>query len=452
MGEIVFERDESMDVSEVIKRYKDLIGAYFSKVDQKNIAESIVKDFRKVLDAKKIILYGAGCVGRDFVHLFREMGIAPVYVVDKNWEEIKECCGIRVMDPVFLKQIGNPDEYILIAASDRKLFREIWEDIQRLETNFSRMECGHDIHILLQSAWCMLKAENGHEINLRNCYECTCLDNTCRSLCRYLKRMNGYEDQLGSGTEKVEMIGYLLSNVCTLNCKNCCESVPYMPEGTRHFVPAEQVVQDIQKLSAACRYLILLEFIGGEPFLHPQLSQILKEVLKIRNIGMIHIFTNGTVVPDDELCGVLKSQRITVYLSNYQISYPQQLKEKVGQTTGRLDAHGVLYFFGKKQSWMDFSSYELQCDKEEELKKKYPDCFLHNCNRLMEGELYVCPHQYAGIRLGKLERKDVIPIHAYTDEGLAEALDTWKANAYIDACRYCSMPYNAPVVLSGEQL
>lgn len=441
-----------MGITEVIGKYKKYIGLYSSMVDTKELAEQIVSDFQCVLREKQIILYGAGCVGRDFVQLFREMGILVAHVAAKNWREAGMCHGIVVENPEVLRQVENPEDYILIAACDRKIMPEICRDIQKLKTSFDHVECGHDIHILLQSAWCMLKSGNGQKINLRNCYECTCLDNTCKSLCSYLKRMNGYTEETGTGTDKVEMIGYLLSNVCTLKCKNCCESVPYMPENIRHFVPADQVVRDITKMSAACRYLILLEFIGGEPFLHPQLPQILNEVLQIKNIGMIHIFTNGTVVPKDELCRALHNSRITVYLSNYQVSYPQRFKEKVDQTVSVLEACGIQYFFGKKQNWMDFSGYTLQCEDEEKLIRKYPDCFLHNCNRLMEGELYVCPHQYAGIKLGKLDSENVIHIHEYTDDKLAEQLEIFKKYPYIEACKYCTMPYDADVVLSGEQL
>lgn len=441
-----------MTISEVINKYKKLIGIYSSQVSDEEQARDIVQDFRDVFSGKQVIIYGAGCVGRDFVLLFTEMEIPIAHIVAKNWKETVEFHGISIENPDVLIAIDNPDEYILIAACDRKIMPDMVSDLKKMGTNFTDMLCGHDIHMLLQSSWCMLKAIDGREINLKNCYECTCLDNTCKSLCCYLKKKNRYDENTATGTEKVQMIGYLLSNICTLNCKNCCESVPYMPTEQKHFVPGTVVVQDILKMSAACQFLILLEFIGGEPFLHPELSYIIKEVLNITNIGMVHIFTNGTVIPSDELCKKLNNERVTVYLSNYQVSYPERFKDKVPQTVNKLEQWGIHYFFGKKQNWMDFSGYELQCEREDALINKFPDCFLHNCNRLMNGELFVCPHQYAGIKLGKLPKENVIDIYSYSDEQLAEELGKFKDMPYISACKYCSMPYNAPTVLSGEQL
>lgn len=441
-----------MKILEVIDKYKGLIGIYSSQIEDASSADQIIRDFREAFSGKKIIIYGAGCVGRDFVLLFSEMNIPIEHVVAKDWAENTKCIGITVENPDILRTIDRSDEHVLIAACDRRIMSELVDDLKKLGTDFDDMVCGHDIHMLMQSAWCMLKAEDGRNIDLENCYECTCLDNTCKSLCKYSKRVNGFDEAEADGTDKVQMIGYLLSNICTLNCKNCCESVPYMPKDTKRFVPSETVIRDIEKMSSACRFLILLEFIGGEPFLHPELPDILERVLQIRNIGRIHFFTNGTVIPSDALCEKLSNERVTVYLSNYQVSYPDQFKDNVKKTVEKLEKYRVRFLFGKKQNWMDFHSYELQDEEESQLRKKFPDCFLHNCNRLMDGRLYVCPHQYAGIKLGKLENENTIDIHAYSVEQLAKELEKFKDYPYISACKYCAMPYNAPTVLSGEQL
>ncbi len=441
----------AMGVSEIVQKYKHFIGRYSSQVDTLESAEQIICNFRSALAEKDIILYGAGCVGRDLAVLLMEMGIKISKIVDKNWTDIGVCGGISVESPESLKSAEAMENSIAIAACDRRQMSEILRDIEELHAGIKNIECGHDIHMLLQSAWCMTKAVNDRGITLKNCYECTCLDSTCISLRTYLKKMNQYEEHQECGTDKVQMIGYLLSNICTLNCKNCCEAVPYMPKKMKRFIPAERVINDINKMSSACSFLTLVEFIGGEPFLHPQLPQVIKEVLKIPNVGMVHIFTNGTVIPSDELCSVLGNSRITVYISNYQVSYPDKFKGEASQTANKLEQYEVPFFFGKKQNWMDFTTFELKEENEEKLSSKFNDCFLHNCNRLMDGKLYVCPHQYAGIQLGYLEEANIIDIYAYTDQQLAEELDKFKGWTYLQACRQCPMP-DAPIVLSGEQI
>ena len=52
---------------------------------------------------------------------------------------------------------------------------------------------------------------------------------------------------------------------------------------------------------------------------------------------------------------------------------------------------------------------------EEKLTQGFSDCFLHNCNRLYKGRLFVCPHQYAGLTLGELTTdNETMNIHEYS--------------------------------------
>ena len=55
----------AMGVSEIVQKYKHFIGRYSSQVDTLESAEQIICNFRSALAEKDIILYGAGCVGRD---------------------------------------------------------------------------------------------------------------------------------------------------------------------------------------------------------------------------------------------------------------------------------------------------------------------------------------------------------------------------------------------------
>lgn len=249
------------------------------------------------------------------------------------------------------------------------------------------------------------------------------------------------------------MIGYSLGTICTLRCKNCCDFIPYMPANMREFVPTENVIRDIEKIAPACEFITFIEFIGGEPFLHPGFSKILNRVKKIKNIGALDIFSNATVIPSDELCKELANERIAVYLSNYKATLKKQLLDKREETINKLQSYGINFLVGEKMDWKDFSGFELVKTVSESYQT-YDDCFLHNCNRTYDGVLYVCPHQYAGIRLKKLKElpKETIHIHDCTPEELAFEMEAIKRLHAIDACQYCTMPHKAKSVPSGEQL
>ena len=443
-----------MNILEFEKKYlKDAHVFEVDKVYTETEAQQIVEDFKTALDGQKIILWGAGTIGRAFYHLLQELKFSVSAVVDRRGKEANFPYEVEIFatDDPNVKNVCN--DSLIIVTANRSIYDNIKQDISDAGISLDNVICGHYIHMVVQLALCMLKVydPNG-KIILKDCVECTHLDNTCWGLNQYVKRLNGYVDN-GKGTKAVRMIGYALGNICNLRCRNCCESVPYMPAGIKAFVPFDAVVKDIEKIASACNFLTLLEFIGGEPFLHPDLIKILNHVKDIQNIGFIHIFSNGTVIPSDELCETLADERIVIYISNYKATLKQTLLDKREKTLEKLQSYNVNYFVGKKMDWKDFSGFDVVKSKVEALKS-YDDCFLHNCNRTHNGILYICPHQYAGIKLNKLQEfpNETIHIHDYTSEELAAKLETFKKIPMINACLYCTMPHKAISVPSGEQL
>jgi hypothetical protein len=53
-----------------------------------------------------------------------------------------------------------------------------------------------------------------------------------------------------------------------------------------------------------------------------------------------------------------------------------------------------------------------------------------------------------------LRKHDIecIDIGKYRNGDLGRALDAFESVGFIDACRYCTMPYDAVVVPAGEQM
>lgn len=215
------------------------------------------------------------------------------------------------------------------------------------------------------------------------------------------------------------------------------------------------MIENCRKVADACQFTMYLELIGGEPFLHPDIAYILRELLKINDVGYIKVFTNGTVVPDEELCAVLKDPRIVIVWSNYQDTVKGELLDNVNRTREIFAKESIEYIYSMSKTWLDFSSFDYADKSEEDLEKDFEDCFLANCHRLYEGVLYRCPHQYAAMRLGKIQidEHDCVDINkAGSLEELSGKLFEFKNLQYVDACRYCVVPYKAQEVPAGEQL
>jgi MoaA/NifB/PqqE/SkfB family radical SAM enzyme len=255
-----------------------------------------------------------------------------------------------------------------------------------------------------------------------------------------------------AGGAGITLIGCILGSICSLKCKHCVEHVPYIAKENKRFIPKETILRDIQTLAAACEFVAVLDLVGGEPFLHPELPEIVSEVRKISNIGIVNVFTNGTIMPDKALLESLTMDFCTVDLSNYSKNLSVQQRERIINTEKTLVDAGVTMFRAKNFSWFDTLSFEKNDDSEELLKERYGKCGLRDCYRLYDGKLFRCLHHYAGYVTGNIPLDNsVVNVHE-DNETLVERLNTFVSLPYIEACRYCNMPYKAQSVSSGIQL
>jgi organic radical activating enzyme len=412
---------------------------------------NILEQFKAEIGNKAIVLYGASMIGVAAYRSLTELGFRIANIFDRNAEQIKNIDGFPVNTPNLLSEIT--DETLVYISASSVTSKFILSDISGLGNNFTVTLNGEHVTEILQSVMCAKRRENNRNGKLSECGICGVLDNHCPVFRKRGEDIIGSIDNNGQVKSKLNsMIGYTLGKICSLNCKHCCESIPLYSREQRKFIPYDVVINDINRLASVCEYITKVEFIGGEPFMHPKLADIISSVLKIKNVAFVQIFTNGTIIPKDELCQLFANERLAIHISEYShVTTPQQ-KIKLEQTKALFDKHKVDYVVGSGKKWLDFSSYEYRDDDSSLLKKRYEACFLHWCNRLSEGELFVCPHHYAGVNLGYIKRQqDVIRIHELNEEELASAIDVFKSIEYSEACKYCKMPWDAPVIYGAEQ-
>lgn len=121
----------------------------------------------------------------------------------------------------------------------------------------------------------------------------------------------------GLGEMQTQHTCILLEDItqqCNLCCPNCFASSSPQAAG---FVSIERILQNIdQRLERENGQIDVLMLSGGEPTIHPQLTELLEQILQ-RNIIRILINSNGIeIAQNDELLDFLAqhNQRIEVYL------------------------------------------------------------------------------------------------------------------------------------------
>lgn len=403
------------------------------------------------LKKKDVVIYGAGTAGEHFYDVLNNKGISPICYLDKSASKIQSLKGIPVFDPDRITALKNDNWVVIVAVNGIQTSLEIFSYLQKSKPSIPIFNGLHLMRVLNFNE-CINKHKNKEFFNILKCAKCGIDVKKCCLFTSFLKRESKYNFSETGGSKKFDWCGYILGQICTLKCECCCESIPHIKN--RAFVKAIVAISDISKLADACEYLERLEFIGGEPFLHPELALIIEAALLMKKVGYIYIFTNGSVLPNDELCHVLKNPRIIVHISNYSSEWPENTPNMVEDVKIRFDVNGIKYIFLENSNWLDISKFEANGLSSSVLRKEFSKCFINHCHRLYNGILYRCPHQFAGIQMNKLKLipGQYVNIQSLTSKDLADALDDFEDIKFLNSCGYCSMPVGPLQVPAGRQV
>ena len=217
-----------------------------------------------------------------------------------------------------------------------------------------------------------------------------------------------------------------LTTLCTLNCENCMQFLPYWKAGHRKENSIEQIGKDLAIYFQSVDYLLDLDVVGGEPFLYRDIKAFIRLVgEKYRDrIGYVGFITNGTIVPDDETLELLARYRMDVSISDY--SEDIEYRHKIPELIEKLEAYGIDYMHNKNIDWFDFGFPKDKYHYEGEAAVAHMQCCNSIEHILDEGKLFYCGMEWSAqkgglypieekayvdleaIAAGKRERKDIL--------------------------------------------
>lgn len=432
-----------------------IIGEYVS-CNILNQKYGIAEKFLRILKGFKIIIYGAGAAGTSLLSALRQNGMEPDFFVDRRYRECHSVNGIKVCPPEMLAAVSSENAIVILAINAEviRIFRkEPFENIKKFNPAIEVLPIGADVISILKFVHCHRRLQNNGRFNLTECLDCGGETRLCDIYQQYLYKIAvGHKTLADRKSKKFDWFGYIMGQYCSLKCKDCCEHVPYYKNPV--FSKRETIISDCQKIAASCEFIRYIELVGGEPFLHPDFKEVLEGLLQIENVGYVKIFTNGTVVPKEEILRILENNRIVVDLSNYTSQATGRLLENIYETMEKLKEHNIRYVYSESKEWTDWGDFHDRGRSEQELAYNFEHCFCANCHRVFQGILYRCPHQYAGIQRGLMgyTEGEYIDLNAHDYDTLAQKLDAFEELKFTDGCRRCDMPFDCPVVPAGLQL
>lgn len=381
----------------------------------------MTKENEKVLEVirntgKQVILFGAGQYGKEAASCIKEY-FPEIHVVgffDNNWI----LWGKRIIDDLYCMKPtdswGNAVCLITISANYQR-------DVKRQVSNLG-----------------FEKIYEWESIEQPNRYQQKCVD------------------LLNKRTPK-KKIYYVIDIVehCNLNCQMCDH---FAPLSDRYFMTIESYCRDMERMAELFGEdipFICLE--GGEPLLHPEIAQFIREASKILPKTEIQIFTTGLNLPNmnQDFWSACRECRVILAITKYPISFEYEIIEKLAVENGV-----ELRYFGGDITVKTSMHKPIDMEGKQNPYESFHSCYMANgeCVDVKNGRLYPCTFaanlHIFNKRFGKnieITSRDYIDLYTEVD---ADKIREFLCNP-ISACRYCKVAewsYNHPWRISQKKI
>lgn len=189
---------------------------------------------------------------------------------------------------------------------------------------------------------------------------------------------------------------------CNLNCRGC-EHYSSISEPV--FADLANTVRDLERLAELFESIEQIYLLGGEPLLHPQVEEFVRETRRIFPATRLYVMTNGVLVTrmPESFWETLAQHDVTLLCDSYPINIPHDKIDELGR------AHGVTIEWMKPAE--EFFKIPLDPAAGSDPARSFDRCRgLSNCAIVRDGCLYPCAHiAYADIPAKKFDLPSILP-------------------------------------------
>lgn len=265
---------------------------------------------------------------------------------------------------------------------------------------------------------------------------------------------------------RLNHVGVISTMRCTLRCKLCCAGTPYM-KYDKERDSLERMTKSFEMLFRMVEYVDKFSIGGGEPLTRADLPELIEFVIGYRDqIGAVEIVTNGTLMPQESLLGVLRKykEKVEVQVDHYGIHSP--CADQIGAllTENGIKSR-VRMYYGEEchcGGWVDFGDFSLKHPTKEEQIALYNKCAYHlhiyeSGVAYADGLLFTCGKQFIALEKGVADVDDgsyvnLLDSSASVEEKQKELIRLLEIDSP-SACAYCNgMCEDSPRFMPAEQL
>ncbi len=396
----------------------------------------------------EIIIWGAGHLGTALGKELFNRNLSLSCYWDLKADNIKSCNGYPVYHP--FHNVRTEGRVLIIFGVTSGLIQAA--SIEKLKNKGYEYIPGMKVY---QELMCPLSLDN-YDIT-ECCKRVECNVDTCDKL-NHLIFQKYYEP------EKILLeTGYLfITQRCTLKCKYCIAYMNSYTEEKKFDYDVTRILTDIDRLTEACSYIKRIVIYGGEPFLHPQIGEIVERLAKKTNIGVIDIVSNGIFKQPEDVLKKLTYRNLRIEFSNYDEALSTQQLAVRDANYKKMQELGLNPFLHHvTPEWImprTFRDKHWDLEKMQQLKRGCDYFCASRDNQVKQsmvianGKFYPCRMACSVYTLGVNDyEEDYIEVDKYTSNELVAAIEALYNRSYFHTCRHCEEKQGEITSIAGEQ-
>ncbi len=248
----------------------------------------------------------------------------------------------------------------------------------------------------------------------------------------------------------------LVTEKCTLACSYCNMFMPHYVSPNHRDV--EIIKSDIDLFFNITDYVSVFHLVGGEPFLHPQMEDIIKHVLSkhIDKIDKFIITTNGTILPKESTLELLKNNDVILSVSDYTDKL-ENIQKKVLRVIQTLKDWNINHYVRTEIEWYDFGDLRVKKNLPTDDLIKHFDSCTAPFRGLNDGKFYYCHLNTSAVltKLFPLNDNDYVDLNTISKEDFIK-FDLGYTNlgyvTFCDNCNGCNTGIKVPVSYEKQGL
>jgi hypothetical protein len=225
---------------------------------------------------------------------------------------------------------------------------------------------------------------------------------------------------------------------CNLNCNGC---TAFSPLAEEKYLDTTEFERDCARLSELTGGKIeLIDLLGGEPLLHPEINTIMVIARNYFHSGDINIVTNGILLGKMslEFWHICHKNKINIIISGYPIKLDIDGLKDTAKKNGVL-----LVMRGNTNNIKIWNKVPLDINGKQNIVKNFRICYGANfCVNLENGKLATCPIPFVIKHFNKYFNQNIpVMMNDYIDIYKVKTVDEIfdYLRKPIPICAYCNL-------------